>query len=589
MPYLFSIQQNNVARVMTDTFKGYNRHLKIEDGEFYDSLNLTTDYYPLMATRAKRSQLVTLSRGQGLLGKRQLAYVDSGTLYYGGLATPVTGLAAGEKQLVSMGACICVFPDKVYYNTENGNDYGSMEAFYHSKTPTGTIRYEASLSDGTLIGAHTVSSREPETPEDGDLWVNENDGNYYEYRESRAEWVIVGTVYTKITFATAGQLHFADYDGVTVSGARYDCLNGSKIIYSSGGSSADSIADYVVVIGIIPENHVDSAGYIEISRTVPAMDFVCECQNRLWGCYYGYSPNYGVINEIYCSALGDFKNWSQYLNVSTDSWTASVGSDGEWTGCINYLGYPTFFKENIIHKVVVSASGGHQIAETPCRGVQKGSHKSLQIVGETLYYKSRTDVCAWQGGFPVTVSEKLGDEEYFNAVGGVFGTKYFIKLQDADNEPNLFVYDTAKRLWIREDDLNVVQFATTPDSLYAMVAETAQGEGYILDLNGKAGTREASFPWSAESGILYYADPNQKYIQRYDIRLKCAGKVDVFLEYDSSGEWIPSGTFAFTGINSVIIPIRPRRCDHLRMKLAGNAEVKIFSIARIYESGSDYL
>ena len=53
-----------------------------------------------------------------------------------------------------------------------------------------------------------------------------------------------------------------------------------------------------------------------------------------------------------------------------------------------------------------------------CRGVQKGSEKSLRVVNETLYYKSRSDVCAYQGGFPTGVSAALGDVRYHGAVAG---------------------------------------------------------------------------------------------------------------------------------------------------------------------------
>ena len=64
-----------------------------------------------------------------------------------------------------------------------------------------------------------------------------------------------------------------------------------------------------------------------------------------------------AVNELYCCALGDFKNWNRFLGISTDAWAASVGSDGAWTGAANYLGYPTFFKEHVIHRIAISSSG----------------------------------------------------------------------------------------------------------------------------------------------------------------------------------------------------------------------------------------
>ena len=61
----------------------------------------------------------------------------------------------------------------------------------------------------------------------------------------------------------------------------------------------------------------------------------------------------------------------------------------------------------------------------------------------------------------------------------------------------------------------------------------------------------------------------------------------IWVEYDSSGEWIASGNIQRSGTGTVVIPIRPRRCDHMRMKLSGTGAVKIFSIARTLEVGSD--
>ena len=143
------------------------------------------------------------------------------------------------------------------------------------------------------------------------------------------------------------------------------------------------------------------------------------------------------MNELYCCVLGDFKNWEQYMGLSTDSWRASVGSDGVWTGAVGYLGTPLFFKENCIHRVSVSATGAHQVGETVCRGVQRGSAKSLVVVNETLYYKSRGDVCL-SGRLPAGVSAALGGESYGHAAAGALGERYYISMRDAQGKGESF-------------------------------------------------------------------------------------------------------------------------------------------------------
>ena len=167
-------------------------------------------------------------------------------------------------------------------------------------------------------------------------------------------------------------------------------------------------------------------------RHMPNMDFLIESGNRLWGCRYGTALNGDVVNEIYACKLGDFKNWSCFMSLSTDSYTASCGTDGQFTGAITHLGYPLFFKENCVHKVYGNIPANFQIQDTACRGVQKGCHGSLAIVNETLFYKSRGGICAFDGSLPKDASYVLGNEAYSDAVGGAHGNKYYVSMKHSD-------------------------------------------------------------------------------------------------------------------------------------------------------------
>ena len=566
-------------RSVTDTFAGYNHKLKIADGEFYDTRNLTSEYYPLLAERRKRGLVKQLTAPGGLLGKEKLAYVDNGVLYYDGEATGLTGLTPGEKQLVSMGAYICIFPDKKYYNTADANDRGSMEAYY---TSTGAVKYTMCRVDGTDYGTATVSTAAPEEPENAALWIDTSKETHVlkQWSSATKEWVSIPTVYTKVQFISKGELPglFKEYDGVTIGGAEAE-VNGDKVIYAMGGS--ESVFDYIVVTGLLEQAVTQETGSVSLSRSVPQMDFICESQNRLWGCYYG-SDGEQSLNEIYCCALGDFKNWRQYMGLSTDSWTASVGSDGPWTGAVNYLGYPTFFKEDRIHRVSISTSGAHSISETACRGVQKGSEKSLAVVNEILLYKSRSDVCAYQGGFPAKVSEALGDGLYSDAAAGAVRDRYYISMRDSDGKAQLFVYDVGKKLWMHEDGFEADCFARVGDELYALSGKL------LYAMQGSTGEKEPYISWMAETGMLYYQQPDQKYVSNFSLRLSLeeGAELTIYIEYDSTGEWERKGTIKFRGTKAVNVPIRPRRCDHMRIRLEGKGRVRLYSIAKLVTYGS---
>jgi len=42
-----------------------------------------------------------------------------------------------------------------------------------------------------------------------------------------------------------------------------------------------------------------------------------------------------------------------------------------------------------------------------------------------------------------------------------------------------------------------------------------------------------------------------------------------------------------TDLRSFTIPVKPRRCDHLRLRLEGEGSGMIFSITKTYTHGSD--
>ena len=582
MAYMPVLQEGATQRSVTDTFLGYNHNLKIGDGEFYDTKNLTTLYYPLLASRKKRGFVKSFSYFQGITQLNgKLAWVDNGILYFDGIETKVTGLTPGEKQLVTMGAYICVFPDHVYYNTVDESDYGSMT---HEMTADDvSLTFNMCNSEGVIYSDDIITEDDdpPEDPSDGDLWIDTDNNTLNIWVASTSMWMGITQVFTKITFPQLAIGYrpsdlFQKLDGVYIEGLQHDALNGSKILYDVG-------TDYIVIVGVISESFTETHTNFAMKTWIPDMDYVVECQNRLWGCYYGQKDN-GVVNEIYACCLGDFKNWNRFMGVSTDSYVASVGTDGPWTGACDYFGRPTFFKENYIHRVSVSSTGAHQIEAIPCRGVQPGSGKSVVLLNEYVFYKGTENVCSYQGSFPQTISDQFGDIKYYDAVAGGIGNLYYISQRDAAGKYSLFVADVAKGLWIREDDLQAVAFVRAHDELYAVSVD-----GKLYAMRGSEGELEDTIEWYAESGILYYEYPDKKYISRFNLRMwmEEGAKLFVYIEYDSDGIWHEFPAIFFSGTGTVTIPIRPRRCDHLKIKFAGKGAAKFFSFARILEIGSD--
>ena len=70
----------------------------------------------------------------------------------------------------------------------------------------------------------------------------------------------------------------------------------------------------------------------QVERRVPDLDFVTECDNRVWGCS-------SRENVIYGCKLGDPTNWFSYRGIAADSYAVTVGSDGPFTGAATCMGY----------------------------------------------------------------------------------------------------------------------------------------------------------------------------------------------------------------------------------------------------------
>ena len=583
------------SREMVDVFKGYNHNLRIEDGEFYDMKNMTSDHYPILSPRGKRGVYATPANPQGLIAKDALCYVDGGDFVINEYHVDMKLSTAKDdcpKKLISMGAYVIIMPDKMWVNTED-HSFGNIEAEF---TTDSIVTFTLCRVDGSDYGVSDIGDDEPADPKNMDLWIDTSStpNTLKQWSETSGMWVQIPTTYVKIASAGIGKA-FEQYDGITISGLKdtelYDYNSGDKLADTSQLSDLDGSAvvwdkgdDYIVVVGIL-DKITTISNQITISRKMPNMDFITEAGNRLWGCRYGPAANGDIVNEIYACKLGDFKNWNCFMGLSTDSYAASLGTDGQFTGAITHLGYPLFFKETCMHKVYISSTGAHQIQDTACRGVQKGCEKSLAIVNETLFYKARNGICAYDGSLPAEASYALGGHSYSEAVGGAHGNKYYVNMKDASGDWHLFVYDTAKGLWHKEEAFYAQCFCSCDGEMYAIDKDS----GKILTMLGSGEQDEEDVEWMAETGEIGISSPDMKYISRLTVRMSLAvgAKITFYAQYDHGDQWEELFTTHGTSLRSFSLPIRPKRCDHMRLRIEGTGEAKIYSITKTIEQGSD--
>lgn len=565
--FLPSLREVERSSSVVNTFGGIDLGERVAEGSWAWTENLSSREYPALTNREKRGIFRTLVNPGGMIGKEKLFWIEDGYIWYdGGRYDAVT---PGEKQLVSMGAYVLIFPDKVAFNT----DTYLTTRLENTTAPAGTVTVSLAKEDGSLYTDYATGETAPEEPENGDYWFH--DGVMQVYSSQAESWTPVSTVYGLIQGTGIG-IGFKAYDGVTISGCACDQMNGSKLLQAVTDNS-------LLVIGLV-ERETTQTGGIMVSRTVPDMDFVTALDNRCWGCS-------SYHHEIYACKLGDPTNWQCYDGLATDSYAVTVGSDGPFTGAVAHGGYVLFFKQTCIHKIYGTMPSNYQVREQAARGVEKGSDRSLVIVDEVLYYKAADGIMGYDGSLPQNVSSALGGKRFRNARAGSQGSRYYISMQDEANAWHLYCLDTASGIWHREDNTQVRWFAN------------CDGEGYLIRednqllalRSGSHGTGfdrqkpEADFGWTAETGDLLDELRDNKWVSRIQLRMKLeAGtEVTVKLRLDA-GEWETVCRQKAASKRTITLPIAARRCDHLRLRLEGSGPMVLYTLAKMVEQGSEF-
>lgn len=570
----------NTSRDMIRFFKGYNHQLYIGDNEWYEMGNMTSSYYPVLSPRDKRMHIAKHTQGSthGLFAKTRLLWVHGKDLYYNGALVANNQLSNTDKQFVSMGALVLILPDQKIFNTDT-LELSDMGAEW---TTSGTVTYTLCKINGDIYSDIEVSEIAPENPADGDLWMDTSQTTHVlkQYSSYSEMWVEIPTTYIKISNANIG-LKFKQYDGIKLSGSIVESLNADNIIQAVGN-------DFIVVTGLIDQVTTQNTT-LTVSREVPEMLFMTEHNNRVWGC----SPD---GHEIYCCKLGDPTNWNAFEGLSTDSYAATIGSDGEFTGAITYGNYVLFFKSDKLHFIQGDKPANFVIGEKTLRGVEKGSEKSLAIVDEVLYYKSADGIVAYTGSLPDGLYDVFGGIRYRNAVGGGARSKYYVSMQNVeDNTWHLFCYDTKRGMWHREDNLHVTYFSKYDNDLFYFDEDDnfgtifgTKGHDNSMEVAGETHI-EGDIPWYVETGNIGMESPDQKTLSRFIIRLRAdiGTQITISMQYDSTGIWENKRAITSHSLASFNIPVIPRRCDHMRMKIEGTGACKIFSISKETEQGSE--
>ena len=83
--------------------------------------------------------------------------------------------------------------------------------------------------------------------------------------------------------------------------------------------------------------------------------------------------------------------------------------------------------------------------------------------------------------------------------------------------------------------------------------------------------------------------PDSKYISKLQFRLEVPEKsiVRIELQYDCDGIWVEKYRINATRKRSFTVPIIPKRCDTMKIRISGTGDCNIYSMTKTIEQGSD--
>ncbi len=497
----------------------------------------------------------------------QYIYTVTDGIYIGSEKVSVS-LSEGRKKLVSMGAYVIILPDFVCVNTADspctvsrlsadGSEVtGAVTEYNQNQTyPTVSI-FKRMYIDVPVTGANLPQYSAGDNVEL--TWQ-------YNGREMKKQF-------------TVSDISVEDY---TADGCKSVIFDTSALdttyFYLEGKAQPAQFR--------IP--HIENVTMKKV--TANSMDFVVEHNNRLWGCS-------SAKHEIYCSKLGEPLKWGEYKGISTDSWAATVGSDGDFTGVTVFNDSVLFFKENCVHIVYGTKASNFSVNTITLRGVQKGSENSFCISEGLLYYKAPEGIFCFNGSSSSRVDYAFG-KDITETMTGVADDTRIIMAQTAAVPyiTRMYVYDCIHSCWYTRDGGSYGGFPGTAEiingysadgKLKLVLFESALGILYVVEIprdDDDTFDGVTEYPvFEMESGELNRSGGIMRYITKlkfvigvvkpaYDTE-NCYVRFSIKLSYDG-GEWETVYSYDSRTSNTAgeifTVPVIPRRCGRMKLKIDG--------------------
>lgn len=557
------------------TFGGINRANGTPLGE-WDRLNgFDLTAYPALRTCLPYAYSNIVSSGEitGYTYRNGiLVYTTAEGIYLDGKGTltAIPGLSAGDKTLVNIGAYIVILPDWSLINTADAENPVTMAK---GAVLTGNLlEYNQNQTKPTvsIYKLFYVDAPTAEVTASG-LAVGDSVKLSWTYGKRKMSKQL-----------TINNIGIESYTGSGMTSIGFDTsdMPNTMWFYTEGRA--------------MDQFRVPRITGATIQRVMPDLDYVVEYNNRLWGCS---SKNH----EIYCSKLGEPLVWGAYSGISTDSWAATVGTDGDFTGACVFNGCVLFFKEDCVHSVYGTKASNFTITTYTVRGVQKGSAKSLCISEGLLYYKAPEGIFTFNGSASSRFDGKLCVDRNSRTACGTADDRYIVM---AMSDGTVLYYDKLHSVWYTRTLPNVISMHNFSGSLYAITKDSNKAmQKVMLTTDVGMDNRTAETAFEAISGELCRGEltSTSSYTRKamHTVIKKLTMSVEewhqqgvssvqfaVSVQYDG-GDW--QTVYSYDGTaeeadNNVVtlIPTIPMRCQRLRIKISGKLATSPDATAQPY-------
>lgn len=601
----YSLLKPSKSKISINRWYGLNYSSNLADSEFSEMKNITSDGYNVCARPPREVIKDNIESPQMLFfcGDK-LSYVSQGKLYVdNGEEFTCAGEVGNATSVVDFNNRKMLFyPTDMVYDYKKGTVEQTMETLKKTDCGDNIVKVNSTWScyglyltadddlNSEYITLTSIKDDEGKDVKDEKGYVKYpvisihcsdspyfyNDNETYKktlfveawgYDKEGKEKCLTSNAYTTYqywAFDFGQQIAFdngyaaklkviAGYCKYTKGGAVLECNS-----HCLKAKNADVDEDSTTKYWIAPSDY-------PAPNSRPYIKYACMDNNRVIGV---------AENNFYTSCLGDYINWTDFVDAdgnpkATGAYAEELFSYGDFTGVTKYKNTVILTKKNMMYECY-----GNKPPYRINLGANTGcvDNRSIVEVGGTLYFLGADGVYRYSGGLPVIVSHKINDGfgVFESGIGATDGRRYYL-YAESKTDGCLLVYDTLTGIWCKEDNQEIVDMAAFDNQVYALTKD-----GVIYKF--KSGNENVL--WELQTKEFDLNTSSKKIPQR--ITLEADGdinaKLDVGISYDG-GEFKRVATYTNFGKGIVDIRLKNKVCDRFKIKISGQGNMKLLSLA----------